>query len=82
MANHKSAKKRIRQTVRKTCVNKPHLTRARTVIKTLRIAIEKKDKKNAQELVIKAQSLLARTHLKKKTVARKTSRLAAQVAKL
>lgn len=86
MANHKSAKKRIRQNETRRQSNKWKTSRVRTEIKKLRTAIEAKDKETATSLYTKVQSLLnklAKTSaMRKDTAARKTSRLAAQVAKL
>lgn len=82
MANHKSAKKRARQTLKRNAVNKGKLTRARTIVKQLRTAIETKDKDAAAALLPKAQSALSKTHLKPNTVSRRTSRLAQQINKL
>lgn len=86
MANHKSAKKRARQTISKNLRNKTKRSRLRTTIKALRSAIESKDKKTALSLVTKVQSFankLAKTNtLRKNTASRITGRLASQVAKL
>ena len=49
MANHKSAKKRIRQTARRRQVNKRSQSNLRTLEKQLRQSIEKKDKDKALE---------------------------------
>lgn len=86
MANHKSAKKRIRQTEKRRVNNKWKTTRVRTYIKKLRTAIEAKDKETATQLLPTVQSLLGKlaksSALDKTTAARKTSRLSAQVSKL
>lgn len=58
------------------------MSKARTAIKALRSAIDKKDKEAAQKLLPQVQSLLTKTHLKANTIARRTSRLAAQTSKL
>ncbi|MCY4643401.1 MAG: 30S ribosomal protein S20 [Bacteriovoracales bacterium] len=76
MANHKSAKKRARQTLKKTFVNKNRLTRARTAIRTLGKTMEGKDPSATDSLLRNVQGLLAKTNLHPKTIARKTSRLA------
>ena len=49
VANHKSAKKRIRQTERQRQVNKKTTSRLRTLEKSLHQSIEKKDKNKALE---------------------------------
>ena len=86
MANHKSAKKRIRQTAKRNFTNRWKTSRVRTEIKKLRTAIENKDKEAALSLLPTVQTLLdklAKTSaLKKQTAARKNSRLASQVSKL
>ncbi len=51
MANHKSARKRIRQTIRRKQVNKRAQSNLRTLEKSLRQAIEQKDKTKAEELL-------------------------------
>lgn len=86
MANHKSAEKRIRQTAKRNFTNRWKTSRVRTEIKKLRTAIDAKDKDAALKLLPAVQALLAKlaktSALKKQTAARKTSRLASQVAKL
>ena len=86
MANHKSAAKRARQTIVRNERNKSARSVARTAIKALRSSIEKKDKAQAKEQLVKVQSLLDRLGqsqaMKKATAKRKTSRLASQVAAL
>ena len=86
MANHKSAAKRARQTKTKTLVNKIVTSKTRTMIKSLREAIESKDKKKAEELLPHAQGYLAKQSkigiIKTNTAARKTSRLAQKVSAL
>ena len=82
MANHKSAKKRARQTPVKTLRNKVKSSRARTFVKKLRTAISEGNKEEAQRLLPVVQSALSKTSLKGNTVARRTSRLASQVSKL
>ncbi len=44
MANHKSAKKRIRQTIRTNLIRKSRRSRLRTLEKSLHELLEKKDK--------------------------------------
>lgn len=86
MANHKSAKKRNRQAIVARMRNKAATTKARSIIKKLRLAIENKDKATASELLVQAQSSLGKLSktpaMKKNTAARRTGRLASQVAKL
>lgn len=86
MANHKSAKKRIRQNETRRVSNKWKTSRVRTEIKKLNKMIDGSEKDNAQKQMTLIQSLLAKlsktSALKKATAARKTSRLAAKVSKL
>jgi small subunit ribosomal protein S20 len=80
MANHKSAEKRIRQTERRTAVNKARLSRIRTFVKKVETALEAGDKSTAQAAFLAAQPELQRGVTKgvlhKNTAARKISRLA------
>ena len=79
MAHHKSAKKRIRQTITRTDLNKSQTSKVRTAIKALNTAVVEKNKEVASTRLVEVQSLLRR--LAKKGViklgnaARKTSRL-------
>tara|TARA_Y100000768_G_C23989813_1_gene691554 strand:- start:101 stop:361 length:261 start_codon:yes stop_codon:yes gene_type:complete len=86
VANHKSAKKRIRQSEKRRVNNKWKTTRVRTQIKKLRTAIEEKDKDTATTLLTRVQSMLGKlaksSAMDKATASRKTSRLASQVSKL
>ena len=86
MANHKSAKKRSRQTVKRNLVNKIKKSKTRTAIKKLRAAISENNKKTATELLTIVQSLLGKlsksSAMKNNTASRLTSRLASQVNKL
>lgn len=86
MANHKSAKKRIKQSEKRRVSNKWKTSRIRTEIKKLKAFIETAEKDSAQTQMTKVQSLLAKlaktSALRKATASRKTARLAAKVAKL
>ncbi len=86
MANHASAKKRARQTIVKTERNKAHKSKSKTLIKTLRTAIESNEKQVAVELLQKVQSHLGKMAklgvYKKNNVARRTSRLSLAVNKM
>ena len=83
VANHKSAKKRIRQTIRRRKVTKDTLSRLRTLEKSLRQAIDKKDKNNAMEQLKTFNTEMNRSIRKglqhKNKVSRKMSRLALSV---
>ena len=86
MAHHKSAKKRIRQTITRTALNKSQVSKVRSVIKAINTAVSEANKEVATSKLIEAQSLLRR--LAKKGViklgqaSRKTSRLQKQVSAL
>ncbi len=86
MAQHKSAKKRNRQTIKKTIVNKVHKSKTKNAVKAVRAAIESGDKAAALKLLPNAQKLLARLAQKnigsKSSAGRKTSRLTMQVNSL
>lgn len=86
MANHKSSKKRIRQTIAKRATNKWKNSRVRTEIKKLKVFIEQNQKEDALKQFPVVQSLLAKLgkkgSIKKANASRKTSRLANQLAKL
>ncbi|WP_417258416.1 30S ribosomal protein S20 [Celeribacter sp.] len=83
MANSAQSKKRARQAVRRTDVNKARRSRIRTFLRTLEEAIESGDKVAAQEALRAAQPELMRGVTKgilhKNTASRKMSRLAARV---
>lgn len=83
MAYHKSAKKRIRQTERRTTVNRARISRVRTFVKKVELAIAGGDKAAAQEALRVAQPELMRGVTKgvihRNTAARKMSRLSARV---
>jgi small subunit ribosomal protein S20 len=83
MAHHKSAEKRLRQTVTRTAVNRARMSRVRTFVKMVEVAIETGDKTAAQSALQEAQPELHRATTKgvmhRNTVARKLSRLAARI---
>ncbi len=86
MANHKSAKTRIRRNERRAVINGNRMSRIRTFLKKVMTAIESGDAKAADEALRNAQPELYRGVskgvLKKQTVARKMSRLSARVKAL
>lgn len=83
MANHASAKKRIRQTARRTAVNRARVSRIRTYTKQVELALEAGDKEAAQAALKAAQPEMQRGVSKgvmhKNTVARKLSRLSGRI---
>ena len=86
MAHHKSAKKRIRQTVRRTAVNKARASRVRTFVKKVEDALASGDKDAARAAFVAAQPEMqrgaAQGMLHRNTVARKLSRLSARIKAL
>jgi small subunit ribosomal protein S20 len=83
MPHHKSAEKRLRQTEKRTATNRARLSRVRTFVKKVEVAIETGDRAAAQSALQLAQPELHRATTKgvlhKNTVARKLSRLATRI---
>lgn len=83
MPHHKSAEKRLRQTEKRTTINRSRLSRVRTFVKNVETAIATGDKAAAQSALQLAQPELHRATTKgvlhKNTVARKLSRLAHRI---
>ena len=83
MANHASAKKRIRQTVRRTEVNRHRRSEIRSHIRSVEEAIAGGDKAAAAAAFGATEPLMARGARKgimpRNTVARKLSRLSARI---
>ena len=79
MANHKSAAKRARQSLKKNARNRSTKNSVRTWEKKLRDAVTKKDTKGAQDLlstyISKMGKAAAKGVVKTQTAARKVSRL-------
>lgn len=86
MANHKSAEKRARQTIKRTQRNRFYRTRLKNITKAVRDAAAKNDKAAATEaLKIANKSIHAmvnRGFLKKQSASRRVSRLAILVNKI
>lgn len=86
MASHKSAEKRIRQTERRTAVNRARLSRLRTFVKKVESAIASGDKEAARAAFAVAQPELQRGVTKgvvhHNTASRKLSRLSARIKSL
>ncbi len=86
MANHKSAKKRIRRNSAKAEINKSRISRIRTFIKKVELAIVSGDAPSANIALKEAQPEIMRGVSKgvlhKNTASRKMSRLAAGVKKI
>ncbi|HEX6441664.1 MAG TPA: 30S ribosomal protein S20 [Stellaceae bacterium] len=83
MPHHRSAEKRLRQTEKRTAINRSRLSRVRTFVKKVETAISSGDKEAAQTAFRVAQPEMHRATTKgvlhKNTVARKLSRLAARI---
>lgn len=86
MANHPSAEKRIRQTARRTEVNRARMSRIRTFVKKVETAIASGNKDAAKEAFADAapemQRGVGKGVLHNRTVSRKLSRLSAQIKAL
>lgn len=86
MANTASSKKRVRQTERRTDVNKARRSRIRTYLRKVEEAIASGDQKAAANALKDAQPELmrgvAKGVLHKNTAARKMSRLSSRVKAL
>ena len=83
MANHKSAKKRIRRNANRAEINKSRISRIRTFLKRVESAIASGDKGAAKTALKEAQPELMRGVSKgvlhKNTASRKMARLSAKV---
>jgi small subunit ribosomal protein S20 len=86
MANIPSAKKRARQTVRRTAANRARTSRLHTFLRKVEEAIASGDKKAAQAAFRAAQPALMRGAQKnivhRNAVARKLSRLSTRIKRL
>ena len=83
MANTPSAKKRIRNILRKTDINKSRRSRIKTFIRKVEEAIETKDAKSAMDSLKAAQPEIMRGVTKgifhKNNASRKISRLSSRI---
>jgi small subunit ribosomal protein S20 len=86
MANNPSARKRIRQTERRTARNQARKSRMRTFVKKVEVAIAGGDRAAAREALRLAQPEMQRAAGKgvvhRNAVARKLSRLSARIKAL
>ena len=86
MANHESAKKRIRRNSRRAKINHSRLGRIRTILKKVELALQSKDYARASEAYKMAMPELMRGKNKgifhANSVARRLSRLNARVIAL
>ena len=83
MANHKSAIKRHKQSLRNAARNRTMRTRIKNVIKDVRTAIQQQDSDAAKTALVRATSVMDRAATKGvvhwKNAARKVSRLSKAV---
>lgn len=86
MANHKSAKIRIKRNEKKAVKNASYLSRVRTFVKKVEKAILGGNKEEAKENLVLAESALSKAAhkgiVKKSAASRTTSRLSARVKKI
>jgi len=86
MANHKSAKKRIRRNANRAIINGARMSRIRTFVKKVETAITAGDAEQAREALRAAQPELmrrvSRGVIHKNTASRKMSRLSSRVKAL
>jgi small subunit ribosomal protein S20 len=86
MAQHKSAEKRIRQTKRRTEVNRARTSRMRSAVKEAETAVASGDKTKAVAALRASEPEMMRAVraglVKKNTVSRKISRLAKRIKAL
>lgn len=78
MANHKSAKKRVRQTIKRRIHNRFYKKTARTAIKRLRSLTEKKD---AEQFLPKVVSMIDRLAKKNQIHKNKAANLKSKLTK-
>jgi small subunit ribosomal protein S20 len=86
MANHKSSEKRIRQTVRRTAVNRKRESRVKSFLKKVEAAIASGNQAEANKALKDAQSQMMKGVsagiFKLNTASRKVSRLSQRIKKL
>ena len=86
MANHASAEKRIRRNERRSVINHARLSRIRTFIKNVLLAVQAGNASDAETAFKVAQPEIqrgvAKGVIKKNTAARRIARLHAQVSRL
>lgn len=86
MAHHRSAKKRIRQTAKRTAVNRSRMSRIKTFLRKVEDALAKGDQAAARSAITEAEPEIRRgvtkgvLHLN--TASRKISRLSRRVKAL
>jgi small subunit ribosomal protein S20 len=86
MAHHKSAEKRIRQTVKRTAINRDRVSQIKTAVKKVEIALAAGNKVDAEAALKAAQPELhkgiGKGVIHQNTAARKISRLTKRIKAL
>lgn len=86
MANHKSAEKRARQSLRRNVINSKSLAEIRTWERKLRGAIASKDKKACETVLAAFMSKIGKAaqkgRIRTQTASRKIARISKQIAAL
>ena len=84
MANTNSAKKAVRQTIRRTAINKTRRTEMRGSVRKVEEAIASGNKEAAQAALKEAEPVMARTAQQgiqhRRTASRKVSRLSKRIS--
>ncbi|MDJ0853028.1 MAG: 30S ribosomal protein S20 [Myxococcota bacterium] len=81
MANHKSARKRARQSIKRRARNRHVKTTVRSALKTARTSAEAGDKEQGPAAIRRAESLLRRAASKGVIPAKRASRLVSRLNK-
>ena len=83
MANHKSAKKRAKQTLRKNLVNTKYLTKIRTALNNFESSMKSKNQEDINKSFAEVNSTMSkalkRGIIKKHLLSRKLSSLSKQI---
>ena len=83
MANHKSAKKRAKQTLRKNLVNTKYLTKIRTALNNFESSMKSKNQEDINKSFAEVNSTMSkalkRGIIKKHLISRKLSSLSKQI---
>jgi small subunit ribosomal protein S20 len=86
MANHKSAKKRHRQTIKKTQVNRILLSKVKTIFNQLKVSIKEKKPEDSIVFLKKFNSVLSKAVkkriIKKNNVSRQLSSVMMSIKKI
>tara|TARA_B100000029_G_C16962862_1_gene736957 strand:- start:42 stop:302 length:261 start_codon:yes stop_codon:yes gene_type:complete len=83
MANHKSARKRSRQTVKKNSINVQYLSKIRTALNNFETKIKSKNQEDIKNSFAEVNSSLSKAQkrgiIKKQNLSRKLSSLSKQI---